>query len=136
MLNFFTSNPKKTLIFIVEDDIEYSSALEQYLLQKFPEKTDVKSFPTGELCLLNLHLNPDFIILDDVLNSVYPNAQEGFDILQQIKIKHPDTTILLLSSQKNIHVAFRTMKEFESIYIYKDEAAFENIKNSIDESLS
>lgn len=135
-MSIFKTTPKKLLIFIVEDDLIYSNTLEQFLTSEFPDTTEIKTFPVGELCLRSLHLNPDFVILDHSLNSKYYDALEGFDVLKEIKKVNPETNVLLLSSQQDIDIVLRTIKEFKSDYVQKDDGAFEDIKEIISKTIT
>lgn len=58
----------KLKIFLVDDDALYLKALE-IEFNKHSEYT-IETYATGELCLQNLHHNPDFIILDYFLDGI------------------------------------------------------------------
>jgi two-component system OmpR family response regulator len=125
------SQKKKSpkLIFVVEDNPVYAKSLEFFLKSKF-DGVDVKTFPVGELCVDNLHLKPDFIIMDYFLNSKYFDAEDGLSILKAIKAKDPNAKTIVLSSQQDVKVAL-SVKDAGSMYLIKNDDAFENILSLI-----
>lgn len=122
-----SKSPK--LIFIVEDNAMYAKSLEIFLKSRF-EGIEIKTFPVGELCIDNLHLEPDFVIMDYMLNGQYFDAEDGLSILKQIRLKNAKIKIIVLSAQQDVKVAL-AVKDAGSMYIIKNEEAFENIKTLI-----
>lgn len=132
--NIFNKPPdKKKLIFIVEDDAIYANTVKAAIKNKFPEIEEIKIFPVGELCIDNLHLNPDVIIMDYFLNSRFEDAQDGLEIIKQIRATHKEVNIIVLSSQKDIKIMVDALTSFNCIYIRKDVNAFEKIEKCISE---
>lgn len=125
----FGKKDKSKLVFVVEDNALYAKSLEVFLRTKF-ENLEVKLFPVGELALDNLHLKPDFIVIDYFLDSQYADAEDGFSILIDIKTKDPKAKVIILSAQKDINVAL-AIKDSGSMYVVKDQDAFENIAKLI-----
>lgn len=121
----FGKKDKSKLIFVVEDNTLYAKSLEVFLRTKF-ENIEVKLFPVGELALDNLHMKPDFIVIDYFLDSQYDDAEDGFSILIDIKAKDPKAKVIILSAQQDIKVAL-AIKDSGSMYVVKDQDAFENI---------
>ncbi len=62
----------KILMFLVDDDALFLKSLEIEFNQL--DAFEIRTFPTGELCLKHLSLNPAIIILDYHLNGVDLNA--------------------------------------------------------------
>lgn len=118
-------------IFIVDDDEMLTSALEDYLTRKTPHQ--VYTFGTGEACLSQLDEAPDIIILDYYLNSVSRDAANGMEILQAIKKAHPHMHVIMLSSQERYGIALQTIQKGAEQYVIKDENAFENILEMVEE---
>ena len=56
-------NKKNATIFIVDDEPLLSEMLTDYLKDK-NAAFNIKSFPTGEACLLCLNEEPDAVVLD------------------------------------------------------------------------
>lgn len=116
-------------IFIVDDDDLFSSMLSDYLTKTRGLRISV--FSTGEECLSELYQNPFVVILDYNLNSVDKNAANGMAILEQIKIAHPTTHVIVLSSQSSYGVAASIIAKGAEQYIIKDADAFKNIEAMI-----
>lgn len=121
----FNNKKSPKLIFIVEDNAVYARSLEFFLKSKF-EGVEVKTFPVGELALDSIHMKPDYIVMDYFLNSRYFDAEDGLSILKGIKEKDPKVKIIVLSSQQDVKVAL-AVKDQGSMYVIKNEEAFENI---------
>jgi two-component system OmpR family response regulator len=118
-------------IFVVDDDIMMTTALQDYLTRNVPHK--VSAFNTGEECLKHLAENPDIIILDYHLDSVSKDAANGMEILQTIKRHSPSTSVIMLSSQERYGVAMQTLQKGAEQYVIKDEKAFEKIAEMVEE---
>ena len=122
-------NGNKIRLFLVDDDPLFLESLEI----EFHQHTDflVETFPTGELCIENLSKKPDFIILDYHLNSIYINAMNGIETLDNIKATHPDIPVVMLSSQDKIDVAISCMHHKAFDYVVKSETAFMRLQKNI-----
>ncbi len=122
-------NPKKTTVFLVDDDAIFLKVLETQFHDQ--TKHDIKTFSSGEECMKNLHQNPDIIFLDYYLNPSNPKANTGLQILDKIKAENPQQAVVMLSSQDRIEVAVNCMKHQAFDYIIKSEAAFVRAQKSI-----
>ncbi|MBW6500033.1 MAG: response regulator [Bacteroidales bacterium] len=122
-------NDKKILLFLVDDDALYLKSLEI----EFSETTesDIRTFATGEQCLVSISQNPDVIILDYHLDSVDQNAINGLETLDRIKTINPLIPVIMLSSQDKIEVAVNCMKHQAFDYIVKSETAFIRLQKAI-----
>jgi DNA-binding NarL/FixJ family response regulator len=120
--------PGEKIIFIVDDDDVYSKALKAFIQHRFPDMKDVKSFSTGELCLLEMHMNPGIVIMDYFLNSKNEDANSGLEIIKRIKTHRPQTNIIMLSIQKNSNVILDAIKKYNCIYVPKDSESFNKIE--------
>jgi two-component system OmpR family response regulator len=112
-------------IFVVDDNEMMVEMLADHL-RKNPGYT-VTTFSTGEECINNLTLNPDVIILDYQLNNLVPNAEDGNEILQQIKKLDKTVKIIMLSSQDDYGKALQTVMNGANEYVVKNADAFERI---------
>jgi len=117
---------EKTKIFIVDDEPLLSEMLTDYLKDQNPGLI-IKSFPTGEACLKNLHENPDTIVLDYYLNSREKDALNGIDILKEIKKRNKALPVIMLSSQKSYSIATKTIMYGAVHYVIKGQDAFNEI---------
>jgi len=123
------SKDKKILLFLVDDDALFLKALEIEFSQN--TESEIKTFPTGEICLENISQNPDIIILDYHLNSIDKNAINGLETLDKIKADNPQIPVIMLSSQDKIEVAVNCMKHQAFDYIVKSETAFIRLQKAI-----
>jgi DNA-binding NarL/FixJ family response regulator len=119
----------KIHLFLVDDDALFLKSLEI----EFHHHTDftVETFATGELCLENLSLDPDVIILDYHLNGIDKNAMNGIETLDKIKALKPDIPVVMLSSQDKIDVAISCMHHRAFDYVVKSETAFLRLQKNI-----
>ncbi len=116
---------KITNIFVVDDDPMVAAMFADHLKEN--PLFNVTTFTTGEQCLDNLHLNPDVIILDYILNSVVPDAAGGLEILHQIRERDKDARVIILSSLDDYGKALQTIMEGAVEFVVKDENAFARI---------
>jgi response regulator of citrate/malate metabolism len=120
-------NPKTSSIFIVEDNAVYAKLLDEFLRTRIPGINQIKIFPTGEECLMELYQNPAFIIMDHLLNTNYADAATGLSIMKKIKTSSPETNVILLTSQREFDVVSKTISKYGCTYIQKDEQAFKKV---------
>ncbi len=93
--------------------------------------TEIVPFPSGEECLKRLEQGPQIVILDYYLNGNNPNAMNGMQVLKKIKKEHPQTDVIMLSSQEGIDVAIDTLKEGAYDYVTKGANAVIRVRNLI-----
>jgi two-component system, OmpR family, response regulator len=121
-------------LFLVDDDALFLKSLEIEFMQHADDSDDnyvIHTFATGELCLENLALNPDVIILDYHLDGIYLNAMNGLETLDKIKAFHPDFPVIMLSCQDKIEVAVNCMHHKAFDYVVKSETAFLRLQKII-----
>lgn len=127
--NLFKSKEAKTgIVFIVEDNTAYAKMLSAFLKTNLPSIKEVEIFPVGEVCLLNLHKNPDAIIMDYFLDSKYSDAETGLETVKKIRAEKPEMNIIVLSAQKEIDRVVEAVKQYNCSYVKKDETAFDRVK--------
>lgn len=119
---------REILVFIVDDDVLYTKALEHSILDKIPS-VKIKTFQTGEACLQQIKQNPDIVILDYYLDSKVSYAWNGLTILKQIKKLNPKTKVIMLSVQDSLEIAVKCIDNGSYDYISKSESAFVKINN-------
>ena len=120
----------KIKLFLVDDDAIFLKSLEIEFLQQVG--FTVKTFSTGELCLLSLQENPDIIILDYQLDGIDKYAMNGIQTLDKIKGFDPKIPVIMLSSQDKIDVAVNCMHHKAADYVVKSETAFTRLKQIIE----
>lgn len=111
-------------VFIVEDDLWYSSMLEYYLSLN-PDYV-IQKFETAKTFLAKLHEKPDVVTLDYSL----PDTN-GDQLLTQIKETSPETKVIIISGQEDVKVALDLLKKGAYDYIVKDEDAKDRLWNTI-----
>lgn len=119
----------KIVLFLVDDDALFLKSLEI----EFLEHADftIKTFLSGELCVENLSLNPDIIILDYLFFGKDKNAMNGIETLDKIKEYDPDMPVIMLSAQDKIEVAVNCMHHKAYDYVVKSETAFMRLQKII-----
>lgn len=116
--------PRSFKIFIVEDDLWYSSML-SYTLSLNPDY-QIKKFESSKTFIAALHEKPDVVSLDYSL----PDAT-GEDVLDKINELSPETRVIVISGQEDVKVAINLLKKGAYDYIVKDEDTKDRLWNSI-----
>ncbi|MGE0638228.1 MAG: response regulator [Bacteroidia bacterium] len=118
----------KKSIYIVEDNQVYAKSLQTFIRSRFTGPLDIRLFSIGETCLLDMHNKPDVVIMDYYLNSKYEKADNGLNIINQIKTTRPDTNIIVLSAQENDAIISEAIKHCYCNYVQKDDGAFNKVE--------
>jgi DNA-binding NtrC family response regulator len=118
------------LVFIVDDDAMFCKALENYLKNEISGLA-IRSFPNGEACLHEMHLNPDVVLLDYRLDSEFPYAWDGLQVLKKIGQLDPGISVVILSAGENLEIAMDCINTGAVEYVVKNEHAFEKVKKVI-----
>lgn len=127
-------NKDRIKIFLVDDDAFFLKSLEIEFLDH--GDFEILTFPTGEMCIANLSLDPDMIILDYHLDGIDRTAMNGMDTLDKIKAFKSDIPVVILSSQDKIEVAVDCMHHLALDYVVKSETAFNRLRKVITDLLS
>ena len=123
-------------VFIIEDDVLYRKALKAFLLNTFPDIRDVKMFPVGEMAVRELNTNPGMIIIDYFLNSKVSGADNGLEIIKQIRVQKPKIKMIVLSGQDSPGVILEAIRDYDCVYVQKDKDAFSHIERLIKQFLA
>jgi CheY-like chemotaxis protein len=107
------------LIFIVDDD-KIILHLMEYVLQG-KNGYNINSFLSGEECLQNMHLNPDLIVLDYILNTYDKQAMDGLETLIKLKEKNRDLPVIILSGYTDDQTREEMMKNGATKVLRKDD---------------
>ena len=124
------NNNKKIKLFLVDDDEFFLKSLE--IQFRTHADFDIQTFATGELCMQQLSINPDVIILDYHLNGIDKTAINGMETLDKIKAHNPEIPVVMLSSQDKIEVAIDCMHHKAFDYVVKSETAFLRLQKIIE----
>jgi DNA-binding NtrC family response regulator len=119
-------------IFVVEDDVIYSSVLAHFL--SLNPDYQVRKFLSAKEVLACIHEKPDIVTLDYSL----PDAT-GDQLLSQIREQSPDSKVIIISGQEDIRVAIGLFKKGAHDYIVKDAdtqeklwMAIQNVRENIE----
>ena len=121
---------QKPAIYIIDDEPLQRNMLRDHLSKML--SYEVIGFATGEECIAAVKVRkPAIVFLDFYLNSQVKDADDGIDILKEIKELSPDTEVVMISGQDKIEVAVNTMKYGAFDYIVKGEGAFYRAERSV-----
>lgn len=115
---------KKIKIFLVDDDAMFVKALKNLLKDK---RAEIKTFNTGEECLESIEESPQIIVLDYSLN----DSLNGVQVLNKIKIKSPETKVIMFSGSTRSRVKTDTIKYGAYDYIEKSKEGMQHIKKEV-----
>lgn len=130
-MNTTTNHNGALSVFLVDDDNMFLKSLEHHLQQKLKPYVNIQAFGTGESFLKNLDRKPDIVVLDYYLNGQDQNAMNGMQVLEKIKLKNPETTVIMVSGQEQIQVAIDSIKSGAFDYVVKNENVFLRAQNVI-----
>ncbi len=115
---------KSDLIFIVEDDHFYASAVSAYLESMGFE--NIAIYESGKECLKNIYKRPQLVLLDYNLADT-----KGMNIMLEIVSFDSNTPVVFISGQVSIQSAIDTLKFGAFDYIQKDNYAFDKLADII-----
>ena len=118
------TKPDYTLIFIVEDDAAYATALSHALEKK--NFMNIRIFKSGEECLEYMSMKPDVVLLDYMLGD---GKKDGMDVLKAIRKLNDEVQVVFLTAFDELEIATQTIKLGAYDYVVKSEGAFERIRN-------
>lgn len=127
-------------IYVVEDSDIYRELLTSFVktidrnyLYEDDSRYNIKSFPSGEACIDNVHEKPDIIILDYYLDGYNnnPNAMNGMETLKWIKRVSPETHVVIVSTQADYSLRAEFIKNGASDYLSKEPGVRERLQGSI-----
>jgi len=113
---------RKNKLFLVDDDALFLKSLEIDFMES--GDFEIHTFATGELCMSDISLKPDFVILDFHLDGIEKNVMNGIETLDKITAYDATIPVIMLSSQDKIDVAITCMHHHACDYVVKSETAF------------
>ena len=102
-----------TKIFLVDDDAFCINIYQEYLQNL--GFTNLFTFFSGNQLLANLDKNPDVIFLD-----YYLDDYKATELLEKIKIIHPDAYVVIVSGQSDMEITINMLTNGAFDYIVKD----------------
>lgn len=113
-----------TKVFIIEDDPIVTSVIKQSLIVS--SNCDIYTFDSATESLLNLHQNPDIVILDYNLPD-----EDGFSVMTKIKSYSQNIQVVICSGQEKADVVLKCLNNGANGYVFKDEMMIEYLRKSV-----
>lgn len=122
-------NETGKLIFMVDDDKVILNLLEYV----FQSKNDynIKTFLSGEECLNNMHLNPDLVVLDYLLNEKDERAMDGLDTLKKLLERNKNLPVIILSGHTDDHTSSMMLNSGAKQVLKKDDFFVDRLEKYI-----
>lgn len=111
----------KPLIFVVDDDMFFRNYITSILMMNNFDK--VCSFSSGEMCIANLSMYPDIILLDHDMVGM-----SGTEVLRYLKENNLNIPVIMVSSRDDENLISEVVTLGVRKYIKKDDMLFKNIK--------
>jgi len=121
------------LIFFIDDDKVILNLLE-YTFQSRHDY-DVICYKTGEECLENLHLGPDLIVLDHILEGEDENTLNGLETLKEIRNISKGIPVVILTGQGDEKLLSEFMENGADKYLTKDDYFINSLIETIEQAL-
>lgn len=118
---------RRIRIFLVEDDEIFAQTVQIYLEKKFNFRFDIYRFTEGAVCLENLKLSPDLVLVD--LN--LPNLP-GLELLKRLKVYNPNLKTIIVSGQEDVKTAVEVYKAGVDYYIVKGPSCWDELYGAIE----
>ncbi len=130
-------NPSRIRISVIEDELQMSEMLKDFIRQKYPI-AEINMYSSGEEALDKIYEPQDLVIVDYHLDSDNTDAMDGVAFLKKLKARYANAQVIFLSGQEKAEVAANTMKYGAYDYIVKNDNAFNRLeivfKNVLGES--
>ncbi len=105
------------LVFIVDDDVDYSELL-AFHLSSTPG-VRVMTFVSGEAVFNQLEKKPDLVLLDVMMPGI-----DGLETLRRVKTRYPKLPVVMVSVQSTLEVALSAVKLGAADYLLKGQDDF------------
>ena len=122
------------LIFFIDDDKVILNLLE-YTFQS-RRNYNVNCYHTGEECLDNLHLEPNLIVLDHILEGAGNNTLNGLETLIEIRKVNKDVPVIILTGQGDDQLLSEFMENGADRYLTKDDYFINSLIETIEQALN
>ncbi|MCA0429890.1 MAG: response regulator [Bacteroidetes bacterium] len=116
-------------IFVIDDDPIFLNSIKE----KFSKLSNYTFFyfNSGEQALLEAYKKPDLVFVDYYLDSKFPDAENGFRIINSFKVLLPNSKLTLISSSTNVNL-INEIKALANVnYIHKNTNVYNEIKQVI-----
>jgi len=123
---------KDASVLVIDDDLDVLMAL-RLLLKPLVKQVVTEQNPNNSLHQMS-KTKFDVVILDMNFNTMVNTGNEGIYWLNQIKSKHPEVEVILVTAYAEIDIAIRGLKEGASDFLVKpwqNEKIIETIKSFV-----
>jgi two-component system response regulator AtoC len=122
-------------IFILNDEAETAGKLRRYLVKRFGDQLNISLFFRAKSCLRMIDNHVDLVVVDDYLNGKGVPGTPGVGVLKKIKQDHPQTEVIVLSSNEDVGVAVEALRSGARDYILNKRGAWHRIQTIIDSTI-
>jgi two-component system response regulator AtoC len=122
-------------IFILNDEVEVAGKLRKYLIKRFGDSLNISLFFSLRSCLQMIDNHVDLVVVDDYLNGTGATGRQGVETLKKIKEDHPQTEVIILSSNEDVGLAIEAYKSGARDYILNKRGAWHKILTIIDKKI-
>jgi DNA-binding NarL/FixJ family response regulator len=119
----------KPLIFIVDDDVFFQKYIASVLMVN--NYDNIKSFSSGELCIRNLNLSPDIIILDHDMNGM-----SGTEVMKYLKAHNIKVPVIMVSGREDKELIANVISLGVHKYFKKDGMLVSKLKEYFSKNYS
>lgn len=120
-------------IFFVDDDKMIINLLE-YTFQS-RQQYEVKSFESGEDCLVALDTNPDLIVLDHHLSGKDDAQMDGMQTLKKIREINSEIPVIVLTGKGSDELSQEFLSNGAAGYLTKDDYFIDSLFDTINKVL-
>ncbi len=92
---------------------------------------EVRTFSNGESCLESLHLNPDLVVLDYILDHNGSGAMDGLEILRRLLEKNNELPVIVLSSFVDEKIRNTLIENGARIVLRKDDYFIDRLEKYV-----
>lgn len=123
-------------VYILNDNVEVAGKLRRYLVKRFGDLLNISLFFSSRSCLRMIDNHVDLVVVDDYLNdSNGNNGTPGVEVLKRIKQEHPQTEVIILSSNEDIGTAVDAMRNGAREVIPNKRGAWQRVMYIIDQTI-
>lgn len=123
-------------IFVLNDNAREAGKLRKYLKHRFGRQLRISLFFNSSSCMRMLDNHVDLVVVDDYLNGIANTGRPGVEVLKQIKEKHPQTEVIVLSSNEDVGLKIEALQSGAREFILNKRGAFHQVRTIIDQTIS
>jgi glutamate dehydrogenase (NAD(P)+) len=116
-----SSENRKQLIYVIEDNAMQREILKDYLKEKI-KAVEIQTFETGEKCFASMgKAQPTIAFIDYNLNSVNKKAMDGAKVLKKLKGLVPKCECIMISDTEKVEAVEKSLNSGKFNFIKKSE---------------